>query len=295
MDAHERGWAIARLLGVSAVVGAVVGLGFVAFEELLHEAQHLLWVELAGDDPSALVTIALASAGGLVLGLAIRFVPGHGGEHPADAHGLVHAGDASVGPLIGGLVVGFVGLVGGASLGPEGAVLPAAAGISSIVARWSKVEGTQAQLVQAAGLGALLAAMFGNPLAGILPLMEMGAAMAPSMTLLVLPALTAASTSVLMLQLLDTEPIGRLPFTYESFRSIDIVWALVIGVIAGAAGLAVDRWVRVLRPFTRRIDARSVLITTTAGGALLGVLYAIGGTEVRFAGIPELVSGGRYR
>jgi H+/Cl- antiporter ClcA len=44
-----------------------------------------------------------------------------------------------------------------------------------------------------------------------------------------------------------------------------------------------------LRTATRRIDQRSVVLTATLGGLGLGVLYVIGGPEVRFAGIPEIL------
>jgi H+/Cl- antiporter ClcA len=80
-----------------------------------------------------------------------------------------------------------------------------------------------------------------------------------------------------------------LPLEYPTFRPIHLVWAVLIGLVAGAAGLLVDRLVGWMRVTTRRLDARSVVITATAGGLGLGILYVIGGSEVRFRGIPELV------
>lgn len=279
------------MLLVSAVLGVVVALGFVGFEWLLEHAHHYLWVTVAGDDPSALVTIGLATAGGLALGLALRFMPGQGGAHPAEGHGLLTGGgDPTLAVIGGSLVVGFVGLAGGASLGPEGALLPAAAGVSLLAARWCRVPAPMTPLVQGAGLAALLAAMFGSPLAGVVPLMELSpVATASSMTLLVLPSLASAATAALTLQVLEKEPLGTLPFVYEGFKAPHLLWALLIGVLAGAVGLMVARVTIALRRFTIRLDARSVLLTTGVGGLVLGVLYAIGGTNVRFSGVPELV------
>lgn len=281
----------ARLLLVSTGVGVVVALGFVGFEWLLEHAHHYLWVTVAGDDPAALVTIGLATAGGLALGLALRFMPGHGGHHPAEGHGLLIGGGAVTPAIIcGSLVVGFVGLAGGASLGPEGAMLPAAAGVSLLAAHWCRVPAAMTPLVQGAGLAALLAAMFGSPLAGVVPLMELSpVATASSMTLLVLPSLASAAAAALTLQVLESEPLGTLPFVYEGFEAPHLLWALLIGVLAGAVGLMVARVTVALRRFTIRLDARSVLLTSVVGGLVLGVLYVIGGTNVRFAGVPELV------
>lgn len=282
---------IAKLLAVCAVLGVIVALVFVGFEELLHEGQHYLWVTLIGDRSSNLSIIGLTTVGGLLVGLALRFLPGHGGAHPADDHNILATGeDARASWLAGIFTVGLLGLCFGASLGPEGAVLPVAAGIAVLISRWLRVPGPMGQLVKAAGLGALLASMLGSPLAGLVPLMEMiPTAALSSMAMLVLPSLTAGATAVLTLQVLDREPQGLLPLDYTQFRAMHLLWAVLIGILAGAVGLAVDRAVHLMRQITSKVDARSVILTTTIGGVLLGILYAIGGENVRFSGIPELL------
>lgn len=285
--------AIAKLLVVCGVVGVVISLFFIGFEELYHRGQHWLWHTLIGHHPSSIATIAVAAVGGLLLGIAIHFLPGHGGAHPADSHSIMGGGDddeTRASALAGMFLIGVLGLCFGASLGPEGAILPVAAGISVLLSRQLKVRGPMAQLVKAAALGALLAAMLGSPLAGLIPLMELiPTATLPSMAMLVLPSLTSGATAVLTLQVLNHEPIGKLPLEYLNFRPIHLLWAVLLGVGAGAVGLAVHRGVALLRTVTVKLDARSVMISTTAGGVILGVLYAIGGENVRFAGIPELL------
>jgi H+/Cl- antiporter ClcA len=67
------------------------------------------------------------------------------------------------------------------------------------------------------------------------------------------------------------------------------VWALLIGVVVGAVGLFVDRLTPLLRTLTRRIEVKSVILTATFGGFVLGIIYVVGGEEIRFAGIPELL------
>jgi H+/Cl- antiporter ClcA len=282
---------VVRLLAASAVLGVVVGLGFEAFETLMHHARDILWHDLIGDDPAAWATIALATAGGLVLGLALRFLPGHGGDHPADGHALIPDVEGRVLLAVSTLVVGFISLVAGASLGPEAAIIPSAAGISLVAARWFRLPGGLPRLMPGVGVSALLAAMFGSPLAGAVPLLEMtaGAALPVPLVMVILPSLTASATAVITLQLLDAEPSGFLPLGYEGFAPGHVLWALALGVVAGAVGLAVARLVPLLRTVTRRIDQRSVVLTATLGGLGLGVLYVIGGPEVRFAGIPEIL------
>ena len=286
--------AFVKLLLLCAALGVAVALVFVAFEAALEHTREWLWHTVAGEHPGWAITIGITTLGALAMGLGLRFLPGHGGPHPAESHGI---GEAGVDPAMGRprvigsvLVVGFLGLAVGASLGPEGAILPAVVGVSLLAARLGRAEGRVKLLVQGAGLGSLLAAMFGSPLAGVVPLLEVvpvapGAAMA----LLVLPALTASATATITLHVLDIEPAGFLPFTYDTFHASHLVWAVLIGVVAGAAGLLVDRAMHLFRSFTRRLDRTSVVLTAVAGGLGLGLLYVLGGETVRFSGIPELV------
>lgn len=279
------------MLALSAVLGVLVGAGFAGFERVMHHGIEWLWHTVPGGEPSDVATILIATGGGVALGIAIWLVPGHGGNHPADAHGnLLVAGEPTLAAVAGSIVVGLVSLIGGAALGPEGALLPAVAGGSVLFARATRVNGPAVQLLTAAGLGALLAAMIGNPLAGVIPLMEVvPAGVAGSMTALVLPGLTASSTAVLTMQVLDVESKGKLPFVYDPFVARHLVWAVLVALIAGLAGLAVKRVTDLLRRVSVRTDRVHVVVTTTLGGLLVGVLYAIGGEHVRFAGIPELV------
>ncbi len=285
--------AFARLLALAGALGVAVALVYLGFEYSMEHARHWLWHTLPGGSPSWWQSVAIAAVGALLLGLALRFLPGHGGPHPADSHGPLAASDpAQARPRVVAsvLVVGFIGLSFGASLGPEGALLPAIGLMSMLAARAAGVEGRASELIRGAGLGALIAAMFGSPLAGVVPLLELvpvqpGAAMA----MLVLPALTASSTAALTLQMLSVHATGALPFTYDHFRPVHLVWAVLIGVLAGFAGLQLERLVRLLRPATLRIEQRSVVLVSVIGGVVLGLLYALGGESVRFSGIPELL------
>ncbi|MFZ4720164.1 MAG: chloride channel protein [Ilumatobacteraceae bacterium] len=283
---------VVKLLAVSAVLGVVVALGFEAFERGLEHAQHWLWHTVAGDAPGWATTVTITTVGGLVTGLLVRFLPGHGGAHPADGHGLLNPDpdSARLKVVLSVLIVGFVSLMVGASLGPEGALLPGVAGAALLVSRLVKAQGPAQRLLLGAALAALLAAMFGSPLAGVVPLLEMvPVASGASMALLVLPALTATATATITLQVLGVTAAGRIPFSYDDFHWPHLFVALLVGVVAGAAGMMLTPATAALRSLTKRLDRVSVVITLTVGGLCLGWLYVIGGVTVRFRGIPELL------
>ncbi len=288
--------AFVGLLALCGLLGAAVAAVFLAFEAALEHTRHWVWHTIAGEHPGWLVIMSITTIGALLMGLLLRFLPGHGGPHPGDSHGVLGAGadPAMARPrvILSVLVVGFVGLGVGASLGPEGAILPAVAGLSLFAARRGKAQGQAEKLVLGAGLGALIAAMFGSPLAGVVPLLEaVPVAPGAAMAMLVLPALTASATATIVLNAFGVEAAGYLPFTYSTFHMTDLLWAVLIGVVAGAAGLLVDRVLRAMRVVTRRIDATSIVLTAGVGGLGLGLLYVVGGETVRFSGIPELLAG----
>jgi len=187
-------------------------------------------------------------------------------------------------------VIGRGGLAAGASLGPEGALLAGAGRVSVLAARRCGMEGPEEQLLLAAGLGALLAAMFQHPISGAVVLLEVLPATAGVPAIMViLPTLTSSAFAVLVLQVMTAHPLARLPFEYHVFRPIHPVWAVVVGVVAGAAGLMIDRSMVAMRRVTKRLDARHIVLTTTVGGLVLGILYAVGGEQTRLPGFPELV------
>lgn len=276
------------MIALSGLLGIVVACGFELFETISHELRELVWIEWAGEDPSAVVTIALATVGGVAVGLTLMLVAGNGGPHPAERHGLGAIEPTRIAVILGTLLAGLVALVAGASLGPEGALIPAVAGLGAAAAARAKVPDPLRSSVAGAGLGALLATMFGSPLAGAVPLLEVVPVSGISMIMLILPALVASSTAVLTLQVMNAEAAGFLQLGYEGFARGDIVWAIAVGVAAGAAAAVFNRLTTLLRTITRRLDARAVIVSTTLGGLVLGVSYAIGGTDVRFAGVPEL-------
>lgn len=276
-------------LAIAALVGVAIGAGFEAFETAADHVRDLLWVDLIGADPPWWATIVLAVGGGLAVGLALSVVPGRGGAHPAESH-AIDAGHVptSVSAVVGTLIVGFVTLVAGASLGPEGALIPAALGVALLASRWAKLSPSGSQAISGSALAALLAAMFGSPLAGAVPLLEVAPVSGAGLTLLILPALTASAAAVLTLRLVDAEAAGFLQLGFETFQSGDLVWAALIGVAAGFTVVLFLRCVDVFRSIAIRLEAVHLVVATTTGGLLLGVLYAIGGTEVRFSGVPEL-------
>ncbi len=171
----------------------------------------------------------IAGTGALALA---RFAPGSGDV--ADALWLRGARMPLVGSIVRG-VHSIVLVALGASLGREGAPQQAGSAIASTLSERAGVPQWQRRLLVACGAGAGFAAVYNVPLGGALFALEV---LLGTITLpLVLPALATAliATAVAWIALPDA-PTYSVP-GYTISASL-VVWALVIGLLAGLAGVA---------------------------------------------------------
>lgn len=86
---HSTGYM--RLLLLAGVIGVPLSLVAFGFLTAVHKLEHLVWHTLpseAGYDhaPAWWPILALGVAG-VIVGLAVRFLPGHGGHVPAEGLG----------------------------------------------------------------------------------------------------------------------------------------------------------------------------------------------------------------
>jgi H+/Cl- antiporter ClcA len=298
-----------RYLGV-LVVSAILGgpIAFVAYWFLKLVALLQTWA--FHDVPQGLglgtgaswwPVIPLAVAG-LVVGLTVRYLPGHGGESPIEGF---RPGGLAQPPALAGIAIAALASIGlGAVVGPEGPLVALGGGLAYL-AVWLVKRDLPAQaaaVIAATGSFAAIATLLGSPLAGAFLLMEasgLGGAMA---TVVLVPGLLGAGIGALIftglnsltgygtfsLAIPDLPPVGS-PTLGE------FVWAIVVGLAAAPACVGL----RAVARFLRRIaEQRPVLLTPVAGVlvALLAIAYAEwsgnGIADVLFSGqddLPHLV------
>jgi chloride channel protein, CIC family len=232
-------WTLVVLVGLGA------GLGGAALIELLRAVQHLAWSYHSGDFLDA---VKRTSATHRVLVLAIGGVIAGGGAVLLSRHS---AGEVSESIWLRGARVPFwasiargvhsiVTVALGASLGREAAPQQAGAAVASALSEWAQLPDWQRRLLVACGAGAGVAAVYNVPLGGALFALEV---LLGTLTLpLVLPALATSliATGVAWIAL-PTGPTYTVP-SYPVSGS-QIVWAVIVGPIAGLAAIA---WIRLI-------------------------------------------------
>ncbi|CAM3875053.1 chloride channel protein [Isoptericola cucumis] len=193
-----------RLLALSAALGVPVSVAAFLFLVVLHELTHLVWEVLPGawGLPGVpwwwpLPWLLLAGVG---VGVAVRFLPGHGGHVPVDglSMGVV---PASFVPGI--LLAAVAGLPLGVVLGPEAPLLAVGAALAVVLVRpWDASLGDPGrQVLAVAGSAAALSAIFGNPLVGAVFVIEaagLSGLSGAKLTRVVLPCLLASGIGALV-------------------------------------------------------------------------------------------------
>jgi hypothetical protein len=287
-----------RVLVVAAFFGVPVSAAAYGFLALVNYLQPQVFTHL----PHGLGfrgepwwwPLPVLACGGLLTGLAIRYLPGTAGARPAEGFRTHRApGPAE---LPGVLLAALASLIFGAVLGPEAPLIAVGGGLVVLGLRAARrnVPGQGVAVLASAGSFAAISTLFGSPILGGFLLMEASGLGGPMMGLLLVPGLLAAGIGSLIFIGLDawtglgtfSLAIPGLPHFGEPTVA-EFGWALVIGIAGALVGSGI-RWLGLrLQPYAAR---RPPLAAVLAGLAVAGlaIAYAEGtgksSSEVLFSG-----------
>ena len=287
------------LLLLAAIIGVPVSAAAYGFLALVSRAQVWIFTTLPhelgfGSEP-LWWPVPLLALSGVLVALAIKYLPGSGGHSPADGF-QAGAGPPAPVQLPGVVLAALAGLSLGVVLGPEAPLIALGGGLGVCAVRLIK-RGAPDQaraVVAGAGSFAAISALFGSPLLGAFLLMEAAGVGGGMLELLLLPGLLAAGVGSLIFIGLGawtglgtfSLAIGHLPHLGPPHIG-EFGWALVIGAAAAALGSVIRRLALRLRP---EVDRRRLQVTPVAGLAVAGlaVAFAAGtgraSSEVLFSG-----------
>ena len=269
-----------KLLVLAAIIGAPIAAAAYGFLWLVDEAQDWLFTDLPSDlgfdgEPTwwPLPLLALA---GLLVGLTIRYLPGTGGESPAEGF---TPGRGSPPPieLPGIFLAALSGLALGAVIGPEMPLVALGGGLGVGAARLAArdMPARTVAVVGAAGSFSAISTLLGSPLLAAFLLMEASGLGGTTMGLVLVPGLVAAGIGSLVFIGLDSwTGLGTFSLSVPNLPAVgtptvaEFAWAIGIGVTAALLGTGVRRLALFLRP---HVEGRMVLLTPVAGLAIAGL------------------------
>jgi H+/Cl- antiporter ClcA len=277
-----------RLTLPAIAVGVGCALSLFGLSALAGLIQDLVWDDLssaAGVGPDTWWWIVLVlTVTGLLVGLVVRFAPGHAGPDPASAE-LVAAPLPAL--AVPGLALALVlMLAGGVSLGPENPILLVNGSLAVLVGtRLLPRLGPSDWLSWS--LAATIGAMFGTAVAAALMLTEtqLGDPRIPLWNRLFGPLVAAASGSATMLVVADADMRLDVP-GYEGFHLGDVAWAVGVALLTALMGLAASYAITPLHRLFQRVT--NPVLMLSAGGFVLGWLGVLGGPETLFKGLDEM-------
>jgi chloride channel protein, CIC family len=294
------------LLVFGAIVGVPVATVAYFFLKAVSESQHYLFETLPGEvgfhGEPIWWPLPLLALSGLLVALAIRYLPGTGGHSPAD--GFKSSGPVPPIELPGIIIAAFATLSLGPVLGPEAPLIAIGSGIGVLLVHLIKRDAPAQAItvIGVAGSFAAISTLLGSPILGAFLLMEVSGLGGPLLGVVLVPGLLAAGVGSLIFVGLDAwTGFGTFSLAVPNIPSFgtpdgaELLWALGIGAAAAVLGAAIRRLALLLRPI---VDRRALLLTPVVGLAVggLAIAFAEGSgrssSEVLFSGqdaLPALI------
>jgi H+/Cl- antiporter ClcA len=294
------------LLLFGAIIGVPVAAIAYFFLKGVSDSQNYLYETLPGElgfhGEPMWWPLPLLALSGLLVALAIRYLPGTGGHSPAE--GFKSSGPVPPIELPGIVVAAFATLSLGAVLGPEAPLIAIGSGIGVLAVRLIKRDAPAraSVVIGVAGSFAAISTLLGSPILGAFLLMEVSGLGGPLLGVVLVPGLLAAGVGSLIFVGLDAwTGFGTFSLAVPNIPPFgtpdgpELLWALGFGVAGALLGAAIRKLALLLRPI---IERHRVLLTPVAGLAVggLAIAFAEGSgrssSEVLFSGqdaLPTLI------
>lgn len=283
-----RAWLLLVVLsGVFAIPASLAAALFIALVRVLTTAAwDTLPATVEIPEPALLLGIPIALS--LVVGLVIRYAPGHGGPDPSTEHGLGGGHQGTLRELPGTVAAAAVSLASGASLGPEAPLVGILGTLGNATANALKLPPQAGMALGFGGLAAVLGGIFGNPLAVGILVLEVSPGVGRALYLRVMPGLVAATVGVALFDIVLGGPFLEFHFpAYPGLEWWHLGAAVLVGIGGAFVGIGYIRLVALIRGALRPLDTR-VVARALVGGVAVGVIALVFGELTLFSGEHEI-------
>ena len=296
------------LLVFGAIIGVPVAAAAYFFLEGVNKLQHYLFGTLPGDlgfaSQPVWWPIPLLALSGLLVALAIRYLPGTGGHKPAE--GFKASGPVLPIELPGIVIASFATLSLGVVLGPEAPLIAIGSGLGVLAVHLvnRNAPDRASVVIGAAGSFAAISTLLGSPLPAAFLMMEVAGIGGAMLGVVLAPGLLAAGVgSLIFIGLNNWTGLGTFSLAVPNIPPAgspgvsEFLWAIAIGVAAAILGAGLKRMALLIQPIVER---RILLLTPLVGAAVgLAVLIFVEVTgrssaDVLFSGqdqLPGLIEG----
>lgn len=261
-----------RLMVYAALFGALSSLLTTGYITLYNQgvkflAQPNLVLYNVNIWPLILLTVA-----GVFIGLVIKFFGQRGGLGVAQTE-YAQTGGLSYRKLPNILLQGFIALWSGAAIGPEGTLVFLTGGLGTFVSERLKLQKDDVQVLVYSAIAGAFGGFFGSPIVGAVGAVEYMFIKELNLYRHLIPGLIAGAVGYgVYFAILHTSYLGVYSFpNFAALRVVDLVWALLVGIIAALIGtlfkIVFGLVHRVFVRFNKRPIVRSII-----GGLIIGLI-----------------------
>ena len=276
MDDHE-------ILGRSDYVQLVVWIAVMAVPVALLMLIYLvfykggtllLWETIPGtmNIPLPVFTVLVATLGGLLVGLGLRYL---GVRHGESLQKEMETGRVPYKGVPGLAVTALVGLISGASLGPEGPLGHMGAAFGSWFSERLNLSLQDSRIMTLSGISAAFGGFLVQPLGGAFMSMEFTGSLGyPIYANLIAATISGLIGALVVVNISAIVPSLSLPFPeYTGFEWMHLLHAVILGLVGlGMAFLFKVVYQSVTRIF-KPLD-RNPLLKPVVGGLIFGLVGA---------------------
>jgi H+/Cl- antiporter ClcA len=263
-----------RLVLWIAVMAIPVALLTLIYLVLYKGGTSLVWETIPDtlNVPRQVYTVLIATLGGLLVGLGLRYL---GVRHGESLQKEMEAGRVPYSGVPGLVVTALVGLISGASLGPEGPLGHMGAAVGSWFSERLKLPLEKSRIMTLSGISAAFGGFLMQPLGGAFMSMEFtGSLTYPIYANLIAATVAALIGAQVVFNLTEILPNMSLPFpAYGGFQWVHLLYAVIFGLVGlGMAFLFKFIFQSVTR-LVKPLDRHPVL-KPMVGGLVFGLVGA---------------------
>jgi CIC family chloride channel protein len=270
-----------RTLAVTIMAGGLCGLAAVLFHRSIGWVEILL-IDRANSAPGyswIWWTILCPAAGGLVAGLGLTYyapaAAGSGIPQVEVAYTLRN-GLITLRETVAKFVLCAIQIGSGASLGLEGPTVQICAGVSSFLARATRLSPKNCRRMTSVGMAAGIAAAFNAPIAAVTFTLEelIGDLDQTMLSGVIVAAALAAVVEHSAVR--STDPVFHLQRTYALTNTSSLVWFALLGILAAIVSVAFTDSLLWLRGWFKKLTLVPKWIQPAIGGLAVGCLAVVG-------------------
>jgi len=221
-----------RLVLWVAVMAIPVALLTLLYLFLYKEGTSLLWetIPQSVHISPQIYTVLIATFGGLLVGLGLRYL---GVRHGESLQKEMESGRVPYRGVPGLVITALIGLISGASLGPEGPLGHMGAAVGSWFSERLKLPVDKSRIMTLSGIAAAFGGFLMQPLGGAFMSMEFTGSLAyPIYANMIAATVAALIGAQVLFNLTAVLPNMTLPFPpYTGFRWMHLLYGVILGLV----------------------------------------------------------------